>query len=94
MDTSWSPTCSRPSWNNRCLRLTSEEFGRVPGRIQESPGTKNHLLTVASRHQFLNEHHWSISAIGPALDDQSQAGCLGYAYQLNGAVTGEGGVNK
>lgn len=44
-------------------------------------------MTVASRQQFLNEHHWSICSIGPTLDEQSQASCLGNTYQLNDAVT-------
>lgn len=47
------------------------------------------LLAVSSGHDFLDEHHWSLCAASPALDDEPQACSLGNAYQLNDAVTGE-----
>ncbi len=47
------------------------------------------LLTVSSRHYFLNEHHWSFCTVSSALDDEPQACSLGDAYQLNDTVTGE-----
>lgn len=47
------------------------------------------LLAVSTWHNFLNEHHWSLSTVSPALDDNPQAGSFGDANQLNDAVTGE-----